>query len=175
MDASLSHLELIGRIKLGDHAAFKSFYDETSPRIYALGLRMLGSKALADDLLQEVYLRVWYQAQSYHSSRGEPLAWLVTIARNRAIDMSRRATRQNAQPLAEDLFPAAESAEGDAGARKLNECVNALEPSQRQSVFSAFFEGLTHAEIAARFDEPIGTVKSRIRRGLAALKACLES
>lgn len=171
----MSHLDLIDRIKLGDHAAFKSFYEDTSPRIYALGLRMLGSRALADDLVQEVYLRVWYQAQSYHSGRGEPVAWLVTIARNRAIDMSRRATRHKAQPLVEDVASAGQSQDSDAGGRKLDECVNALEPSQRQSVFSAFFEGLTHAEIAARFGEPIGTIKSRIRRGLAALRECLEA
>ena len=172
-----SELDLLARIALGDHQAFKQFYEQTSPRIYALGLRMLGSQAQADDLLQDVYLRVWYNAQGYNAQRGEPVAWLVSIARNRAIDMSRGKADQGL-PLSSAPEPSTQSAFDNwtgTGGAKLRNCMNELEAAQRQSVFTAFFEGLTHAEIAARFSEPIGTVKSRIRRALIALKACLES
>lgn len=179
-------------VALGDRAAFRRFYDATASRVHALGLRMLGDPARAEDLLQDVYLRAWYRATDYHPGKGEPLAWLLTIARNRAIDMGRSAhNRDLSLDLApepdyspeEDYSPDQElhgpevagNPGGSSGGGRLRYCIDRLEPGQRQSIFCAFFHGLSHSEIAQRFSEPVGTIKTRIRRGLASLKQCLET
>ena len=164
------------RIAQGDRQAFKAFYDATAPALYAIGIRMLGSRVRADDLLQDVYLRVWYRAADYHPGRGSARVWLVAIARNRAIDLRRQAfergepLRDDAQELADDTR---DVLDGDAG--RLADCFDQLVEDQRQSLYSAFFGGLSHSEIAARFREPLGTIKSRIRRGLASLRECLDA
>ncbi len=169
--------ELLGRAGLGDREAFRRFYEATAGQVFAVGLRMLGDRARAEDLLQDTYLRAWYRAADYHPGKGEPLAWLTAIARYRAIDMGRSAAERSV-PL-DDVPETAQSAavvdgaaEGDS---RLHRCLGQLDPAQRQSIFCAFFQGLSHSEIAQRFSEPVGTVKTRIRRGLASLKQCLES
>lgn len=171
---------LLARAALGDRAAFRKFYDTTAPQLYALGLRMVRDRARAEDLLQDVYLRAWYRAGDYHPGKGEPLAWLVAIARNRAIDAARSAQRRNvsldAVPEVEDESTLDDSGTrtGEHGAR-LHYCIDRLDAAQRQSIFCAFFHGLSHSEIARRFSEPVGTIKTRIRRGLMSLRECLES
>lgn len=166
--------DLLSRAGLGDRDAFRRFYEATAGQMFALGIRLLGDRARAEDLLQDVYLRAWYRAADYSPRRGEPLAWLATMARNRAIDMGRSAFEKSVA-LDSVAEPADEAAAGEDGHGKLNRCIGELDEGQRQSVFCAFFEGLSHGEIAGRFREPVGTVKTRIRRGLAALKRCLES
>jgi len=168
--------ELLGRAALGDRDAFRRLYDATSPQVFALGLRMLGDAARAEDLLQDTYLKAWYRAGEYRPGLGEPLAWLVAMARNRAIDMGRAAHRRDLplDAMSEaDSATEAEAPDGDGDAR-LHTCLRQLDAQQRQSVFCAYFHGLSHGEIARRFSEPIGTIKTRIRRGLASLKRCLE-
>lgn len=168
-------VDLLGRAGLGDREAFRRFYEATAGQMFALGIRLLGDRARAEDLLQDVYLRAWYRAADYSPRRGEPLAWLATMARNRAIDMGRSAFEKSVA-LDGVAEPLAEASPGDEeGHGKLTRCIGELDEGQRQSVFCAFFEGLSHGEIAGRFREPVGTVKTRIRRGLAALKRCLES
>ncbi len=175
---SRAQAELLGRAGLGDRAAFGQFYDATAGQVFALGLRMLGDRARAEDLLQDTYLRAWYRAVDYHPGKGEPLAWLVAIARNRAIDIGRSAS-ERALPLDGVLEEASGSGIADVADRQgddqLHRCLGQLDAAQRQSIFCAFFHGLSHSEIAQRFSEPIGTVKTRIRRGLASLKQCLET
>lgn len=173
--------ELLSRAGLGDRDAFRRFYDATAGHVFALGLRMLGDRARAEDLLQDVYLRAWYRAVDYHPGKGEPLAWLVAIARNRAIDITRSANERN---LSLDVVPEEHDGAGDTRADfpgsdrdsdRLHHCIGQLDAAQRQSIFCAFFNGLSHSEIARRFSEPVGTIKTRIRRGLASLKQCLET
>ncbi len=182
--------QLLARSGLGDRAAFRRVYELSSGHLFAVILRIQRDRDLAEDLLQEVYVAVWKAAASFDAARSQPLTWLTSIARNRAIDSLRRA---QAQPRTEstsrdddDDRPDATEALADEGpgpldllgraseARQLQHCMEHLSPPQRQSVALAFFDGLSHAEVADHLREPLGTVKSWVRRALASLKACLE-
>lgn len=182
---------LLSRSALGDRAAFADVYRRTSAHLYAVLLRIQRDRDLAADLLQEVYVSAWKAAASFDTQQSQPLTWLTHIARNKAIDSLRRA---QAQPRLEsvhaddddgneagidersaDPTPGPEQLlESAADARALGACMQGLTPPQRQSVALAFFDGLSHAEVAAHMREPLGTVKSWVRRALATLKACLE-
>lgn len=181
----------LARAGLGDRAAFARVYDATCAQLFGIVLRIQRDRALAEDVLQEVYVGAWRAAASYDAAQSTPLGWLASIARNRAIDSLRRAQAQPAVaplPVDDDGDPAdpyaqlADDGEGPlallerAGeARRLADCLGRLTPPQRQSVALAFYDGLSHAEVAARMREPLGTVKSWVRRGLLALKGCLDA
>jgi len=182
--------QLLARTGLGDRAAFAALYERTSGHLFAVVLRIQRDRALAEDLLQEVYVSVWKSAAGFDAARSQPLTWLTHIARHRAIDGLRRTA---AQPSTESLDgnsdddsdnPLDRVASDTPGpldllgrasdARELSQCMDRLSPPQRQSVALAFFDGLSHAEVAAQLQEPLGTVKSWVRRALATLKTCLE-
>lgn len=193
----LAHL--LGRSSLGDRRAFAALYDRTSGYLFAVVLRIQRDRALAEEVLQEVYVTLWRQAASFDAARSQPLTWLTHIARHRAIDSLRRA---EAQPRS--LVPVAgtggDSDDGDAElaqqralealpdesagplellrraseARQLGLCMDRLSASQRQSVALAFYDGLSHVEVAAQLRQPLGTVKSWVRRALLSLRACLD-
>jgi RNA polymerase sigma factor (sigma-70 family) len=183
---------LLARSALGDRAAFQRLYERTSGHLFAVVLRIQRDRALAEDLLQEIYVNVWRAAASFDASRSQPLTWLTSIARNRAIDSLRRA---NTQPQLQSVHTSADDdgdettmydqlADQGAGpldllsrasdARALSQCMGGLSAQQRQSVALAFFDGLSHAEVAEQMRQPLGTVKSWVRRALLSLKACLE-
>jgi len=182
---------LLARTALGDRAAFARLYERTSGHLFAVVLRIQRDRALAEDLLQEIYVAVWKAAGGFDAARSQPLTWLTHIARNRAIDSLRRA---QAQPRLESSTrddedderpdPIDSVADDGAGplellgraseARELSSCMERLTAAQRQSVALAFFDGLSHAEVAAHLRQPLGTVKSWVRRALATLKGCLE-
>ena len=183
---------LLARCGVGDRAAFAALYDATSAHLFAVVLRINRDRAQAEDILQEVYVKVWRAAQSFDAAQSQPLTWLTSVARNGAIDSLRR---NQAQPrtvsgahanddsddnTVYDKFE--DSAEGPMAlldraeqARGLASCMQGLTPAQRQSVALAFFDGLSHAEVATRLQQPLGTVKSWVRRALLALKDCLDS
>ncbi len=169
---------LLPRCAAGDHAALRRIYDLQAARLKGLAHRITGSPMLAEDVLHDVFLHVWQQAGRYDPARGTPRAWLTTLTRYRALDVVRRAGREISTwdpPDAADESPDAvarlvASAEG----RALQHCLSALDAPRRRMIRLAFIDGRTHAEIAATLDMPLGTVKSTIRRGLAALKRCLE-
>ena len=184
--------QLLARAGLGDRAAFARLYERTGGHLLAVVLRIQRDRALAEDLLQEIYVSVWKAAASFDAARSQPLTWLTHVARNRAIDSLRR---QSTQPQI-DSGPAG-SDEDDAlrdrieavpddgpgpldlldqasQARELEQCLQHLSPPQRQSVALAFFDGLSHAEVAERLREPLGTVKSWVRRALLTLRSCLD-
>ena len=181
--------QLLARSGLGDRAAFGKLYARTSGHLFAVVLRIQRDRGQAEDLLQEVYVSVWKAAASFDAARSQPLTWLTHIARNRAIDSLRRA---RAQPRTESLTrddderpdPAEALASNAPGPldllglasdrRELNQCLERLSPPQRQSVALAFFDGLSHAEVAEHLREPLGTVKSWVRRALNTLKGCLD-
>lgn len=169
-------VDLIGRSALGDRRAFKVLYDETAPRIFALILKMLRDRPLAEEVLQETYLRVWHRAGDYHAERGQVLTWLVSIARYRALDLIR--ARRDEVEVPDDLAAAQPTPDLEAAARsdasRLHRCMQTLTTDQRQTISLAFFHGLTHDELARQLETPLGTVKTWIRRGLARLKECLE-
>ncbi len=182
--------QLLSRTALGDRAAFARLYERSSGHLLAVVLRIQRDRALAEDLLQDIYVSVWKAAGSFDAARAQPLTWLTHIARNRAIDSLRRA---NAQPRLEsttrdeddDRPDAADTMADDAPGplalldaasdkRLLSACMERLTPPQRQSVALAFFDGLSHAEVAAQLREPLGTVKSWVRRALSTLRGCLD-
>jgi RNA polymerase sigma-70 factor (ECF subfamily) len=161
-----------------DERALRRIYDHQAPRLKGLALRITGSHALAEDVLHDVFLHIWQEAARFDPQRGAPRAWLTTLVRFRALEVLRRSARErpvDELPDVQDDQPNAyaqllTTAEGQA----LHACLAALDPPRRQAITLAFVEGCTHGEVAAVLGLPLGTVKSTIRRGLAALKRCLE-
>lgn len=183
----------LARSALGDRQAFAELYRQTCGHLYAVVLRIQPDRAIAEDLLQEVFVAVWKAAGSYDAGRAQPLTWLTQIARNRAIDSLRRAQAQpqfdTGQHHADDDADApddayAQVADPSAGPAALLEqasdvlqlqrCMAHLSAQQRQTVALAFFDGLSHSEVAERLRQPLGTVKSWARRALATLRGCLD-
>ena len=165
----------------GDRAAFATLYRRTSPRLLGVCLRMLVERPEAEEVLQEAYVAVWQRAKTFDPTRASAMTWLVALARNKAIDRLRQ--RQDAAVASaidlesisdEDATPAlrAERAEEY---RRLDQCMDELEPQQRSSIREAFFSGLTYNALAEHAKVPLGTMKSWIRRGLLQLRACLDT
>lgn len=183
---------LLSRTALGDRAAFAQLYDRTSGHLFAVLLRVQRDRALAEDLLQEVYVSVWRAAGGFDAARSQPLTWLTSIARNRAIDSLRRTQTQpqllsttrdaddddespDAVERAPDESPGPlELLDRACDERQLMRCMDGLSATQRQSVALAFYDGLSHAEVALHLRQPLGTVKSWLRRALQSLKQCLD-
>jgi RNA polymerase sigma factor (sigma-70 family) len=191
--AARSHelAQLMSRSAMGDRAAFARLYDLTSGHLFAVVLRIQRDRALAEDLLQEVYVNVWRAVGSFDAAQSQPMTWLTSVARNKAIDSLRRAQSQPVlqsvhrddddddrpdldQQMADEA-PGPSDLLAQAGdSRRLNSCMQGLTAPQRQSVALAFFDGLSHAEVAEHLHQPLGTVKSWVRRALMSLKECLE-
>lgn len=172
----------LARTALGDRAAFERLYEATCSRLFAVVLRIQRDRGLAEELLQEVYVTVWHSAGGFDAARSQPLTWLTAIARNRAIDSLRRAAVRPPSPAEEldaDALPddrpgPAELLQRALDRRLLGLCLEQLAPPQRQSIALAFYDGLSHAEIALHLREPLGTVKAWLRRSLQALRSCLD-
>jgi RNA polymerase sigma factor (sigma-70 family) len=172
---------LLSRTGQGDSRAFAELYERTSARLFGICLRMLRDRQEAEDVLQEVFVTVWRRARDFDSALAAATTWLITLARNKAIDRLRQhRARLPLQPLDFDTLaderdgpPAAAQASQDYG--RLRGCLERLEPQDRHSIREAFFCGATYKEMAERHQVPLGTMKSRIRRALAQLRACLET
>jgi len=162
----------------GDRAALRAIYDSQAPRLKALAWRITGSAALAEDVLHDVFLRVWQEAARFDPARGSGRAWLTTITRYRALDIARRQSREvPADGLPEDIDESPDAITrliATAEGRSLHRCLEGLEAPRRRMITAAFVDGRTHAELSASLNIPLGTVKSMIRRSLAALRKCLE-
>lgn len=163
---------LIARLRAGDENAMADLYDRYSGIVYGVALRVLRDTTAAEDLLQEVFLQLWRTPQAFQADRGRLAPWLAVIARNRAIDMLRK------RPLEDDIAELPISTGVDLenvaarrlAVEKVRGVLEGLPPEQRQSLEMAFFEGLTHTEIAAKTGDPLGTVKTRIRSALLAVR-----
>jgi RNA polymerase sigma-70 factor (ECF subfamily) len=170
---------LIGAVAAGDRAAFRAVYERTSAKLYGICLRLLGSEAEAEDVLQEAYVTVWRNARRFDSAKASAITWLAVIARNKAIDRLRRR-----RPVADGLEAAAEVPdegplataviEQKDDARRLAHCLDELDERARVMIRAAFLDGASYPELAEREGVPLGTMKSWIRRGLMRLKGCLE-
>ena len=173
---------LLRRIQRRDETALEELYDRQSTAVYSLALRIVGDRAAAEDVLSDVFWRVWRRAETFDPRRGSPTAWLLTITRRRALDelrMGARRERRERSPDAMGEVPQerAPSPEGEALAGEVQEHVrealSALPREQRGPIELAYFEGLTHVEIADRLQEPLGTIKTRIRTGMQRLRESL--
>lgn len=166
----------------GNENAFADLYARTSPKLYALLLRILKTRDLAEDALQECYVRIWQNAERYDAARGAPMAWLATIARYRALDMLRARKPDSSLDAADDspvdeieapVDGPEEYALSSEGVSRLDSCMQGLAPEQRNIVLMAYYQGYTHTEISQRMNTAIGTVKSWLYRGLTKLRDCL--
>jgi RNA polymerase sigma-70 factor (ECF subfamily) len=167
--------QLVQRCAVRDVTAFRQLYLKTSPIVFARLLRMLRRRSVAEEALQEVYVRVWERAQQYQPGRGSPLAWLVTIARYCAIDLMRRerVTLVPDDVLADVPDETSSAAELFEKPSNFDGCIGRLPDKTRKCLSLAFVEGRSHDEIAQLTSSPLGSVKSWIRRGLLSLKECL--
>ena len=174
--------ELLRRCALRDAGALQMLYMRTAPQLLAILVHMLGTRAVAEDALQEVFVRIWQQAAQFDCIKGRAMAWMVAIARNRAIDLQ-RVSRPMLTLDAAELAGAeqlrvegpADNVEFSAASAALQRCLELLVAPQRQCLLLAYQRGLTQDQIALSIGQPLGTVKSWVRRGLQSLKACLES
>lgn len=173
---------LLSRCAAGEAAALETLYSRVAPVLLAVLLRMLKRRDLAEDVLQDVFVKVWQQARQFDPVRGRPLAWLVSMARYRAIDLQRAARPAVALSEASlalepqlQVGEPAEAAESLDTAGLLRRCLEQIAAPQRRCLLLAYEEGLTHTEIARAVGEPLGTVKSWVRRSLLALRRCLGS
>lgn len=177
---------LLSRIALGDQAAFAEFYEATSAHLYGVALRIVRDGPAAEEILQEAYVSLWHHAASYEIAKSQPMTWLTSIVRNRCLDHLRRREIDTVSltPDHDDDAPACDPRSdgmtpgelllAGAQARSVRDCVERLEAGPRQAIALAFYQGMSHAELAAQLHEPLGTVKSWVRRGLERLKHCLD-
>ncbi len=165
-----------------DAAALKALYTRTAPQLLGILVRVLGNRASAEDVLQEVFVSIWQRAGQYDQFKGRAMSWMVAIARNRAIDMQRKfrptvlldaAELAGAEQL--QVTGPAENTEFGSAHRSLGRCLELLNTAQRQCLLLAYQSGLTQERIALTMKQPLGSVKSWVRRGLQSLKGCLES
>ncbi|MCG8016842.1 MAG: sigma-70 family RNA polymerase sigma factor [Candidatus Thiodiazotropha sp. 'RUGA'] len=173
---------LLAACALNDRKAFARLYRMTSAKLYGVVLRILVRDEWAQDCLQDAYIKIWNNADSYRAYLAAPLTWMSTIARNQALDLLRKRKREVMESddkglpeLVDDApLPLDGLTNSDEG-RRLERCLGELKEQQRQVVVLAYFKGLTHDELASHTDTPLGTVKTWIRRGLNQLRRCLEN
>ena len=173
-------VRLLENVAGGQQAALHDLYLHTSPRLFGVCMRILHSRHEAEEALQDAYVAVWTRAGSFDPGRGSPMAWLVTLTRNRAIDRLRASGTFAPEPIAgaadiaDDHPLASETLEQREQADRLQTCLDLLVRVDARLIRAAFFEGATYPELAARAATPLGTIKSRIRRALLKLRECLQ-
>lgn len=174
-----SDAELLSLVAQQDRTALGVLYDRHSSLLYSMILRVAGDPAEAQDLLHDAFLQIQRKAAAYDAAGGRPVGWLVTVARNLAIDRVRTARRRR-ELVEEHARPGTEANSGDAAvqrqdeARHLVEAVAGLPSAQREALELAYFAGFTQEEISEKLQEPLGTIKARIRRGLLKLRTALD-
>jgi len=178
LDAALAR-----RLVQREVSAFEELYERHSRNVYGLVLRILQQASTAEEVVQDIFLQLWRNASQYDASRGSFLPWLLTLARNRALDHLRLKSEQQRrrEDQAGELAPAIASPDFESGldqkrcAARVRELMSALQPQQRRAIELAYFAGLSHSEIAEKLQEPLGTVKSWVRNGLLQLKEGLQA
>jgi RNA polymerase sigma-70 factor (ECF subfamily) len=173
---------LLRRCALHDRAAFEELYRATSPKILGCLIAILRRRDLAEEALQEVFVRIWRRADQFDAYRGRAMSWLISVGRYHAIDLLRagRSTVALSDATAATLddpgaLSAFESTESELTSAALRRCLEQLTPEQRRSVLLAYSHGLSHDDIAAQVASPLGTVKSWLRRGMQSLRRCMQS
>ncbi len=178
-----AEIALLRRVAQGDRAGFEELYDRFSRVLFSTAYRVLNNQEATEDVLQDVFIQIWEKAPLYDAARGKPMTWAITLTRNKAIDRLRSTVRRNR--LKEDMERESQThdqfddrssfdalASEDRG-RLVREAIQKLSKDQREAIELAFFSSLTQTEIAGRLNEPLGTIKARIRRGLVRLRDVL--
>ena len=171
--------EVLARVASGDRIAFEEVYRRSSAKLFGVCLRILRDRSEAEDALQSAYLSVWRNAAQFDGKRGRPMTWLIVLARNQAIDRLRTGKTLVNSPIdlaadVSDPVPiASQLPETASENRRLHDCLTLLDATDAEFIRTAFFEGSTYAELAARAAMPLGTLKSRVRRALLKLRECL--
>jgi RNA polymerase sigma-70 factor (ECF subfamily) len=167
-----SDATLVSAIRAGDEQAMVQLYDRCAPIVYSVALRILRDSAAAEDILQDVFMQLWRNPDAFDASRGSLPGWLAVIARNRAIDsLRKRRAETDISEVVVSIEPDLVSeAEWNRALEKIRSALGRMPGPQRSALEMAFFEGLTHSEIAAKTGEPLGTIKTRIRAGLVSLR-----
>jgi RNA polymerase sigma-70 factor (ECF subfamily) len=164
----------------GDKTALHSLYKENAPQLFGLALRILRSRELAEEIVQDSFVLVWRNAHTFDPSRGTAMAWLARIVRNRCIDVIRQRGREtpvdhtSIEDLEDPALSPADLAALSSDARRLHHCLEELEECPRKALKLVYYEGMTYDEVAAHLGVPLGTVKSWVRRSLIRLRGCLE-
>lgn len=172
---------LLQRVGANDRAAFGELYSATSAKLYGIVLRILKRRDIADEILQDVYVRIWEHAADFQPGRASPITWMATIARNRALDQVRKAVPVSIEDMPEGFDPASndplplESLTASQDGQRLNRCLDGLEAEKREIVVLAYLDGLSREELSNRFGKPVATIKTWLHRSLAQLKDCLGS
>jgi RNA polymerase sigma-70 factor (ECF subfamily) len=173
--------DLLARVAARDREAFAAVYKATSAKLWGVVVRILPRRDIAEDVLQDVYVRIWERAVSFDPAKASPITWMATIARNRAIDEVRRKS-----PVSIEDTPESLEVEQDAPSpldntqmsedlRHLQQCLQGLDPERREIVLLAYYNGLSRDELAKRFSHPVATIKTWLHRSLAQLRKCLGS
>ncbi len=172
--------ELLAEVSRGDRQAFRVLYDRTSAKLFGVVLRIVRSRELADEVLQEAYLRIWQSASRFEPSSGRPMTWMISIARYAAIDTIRKRTDAKLKTAEEyedrvQNIAAPDDQERDVLVQhELLRCLGQLAEQQREAVLLAYCSGHSREELAEHFAAPVPTVKTWLRRSLIALRQCLE-
>jgi RNA polymerase sigma-70 factor (ECF subfamily) len=180
--ASLTEIEdMIARMAMGDRRAVSALYDATSAKLFGIAVRVLEDRAEAEDALQEIFVKVWHNADRYRSNGLSPMTWLITVARNHAIDCLRARRAHHAAPMEEvaeiaDGSPTPEDSALAASMRgRIGACLQTLPPDRAEAICRAYLGGEAYADLARRYGVPLNTIRTWLRRGLLKLRECLGS
>jgi RNA polymerase sigma-70 factor (ECF subfamily) len=170
--------DLLEATSRGDHAAFRALYQATAPKLFGVVLRITRNRPMAEEVLQETYVKIWRNAERFTPEAGQPMAWLSAIARNRAIDRIRSEKLERSRVTEDEsvLERLATPGSGDVVIQEsLRTCLSQLDEEARNCVILAYCSGFSREELAERFGRPVGTIKTLLHRSVRLLKACLES
>jgi RNA polymerase sigma-70 factor (ECF subfamily) len=176
--------QLIQRVAMGEKEALEDLYMRYSSPVYSLARFMLRQEALAEEATQDIFLNIWLKASSYNAERGEPRAWIMSVAHHKVVDIirSRRRNITMTDPkdyetldlLPSTQMPTAEEAELNLERDRIRKALSILPPAQKEVIVMAYFQGLSQSEIAEKLGQPLGTVKTRVRLAMQKLRAELE-
>ena len=176
-DPDLELSDLLTQIAGGDRRAFGRLYDLTSSRLFAVTRCMLRRPEMAEEALQETFVRIWQKAGAYDPGQAKPMGWLATIARNQAIDLRRRAAERETDSLEDDegqAYGVMPEAHFSFEMKRLRDCLALLPDDRQDMVLLAYYQGWSRDELAARFSRPVTTIKTLLRRSLAILRECID-
>lgn len=170
---------LLAAVSRGDQEAFQRLYAATSAKLYGVVLRILRRGDLAEEVLQETYVRVWRRAAEFNPAQATPITWMVAIARNHALDVARKKSGVVEEPLGmdggSDMPEPLVRREMTEDLKRLLACMGNLEEERRRLILLAYYSGWTREELAARFDKPANTIRTWLRRSLLQVRECLEA